>query len=125
MNSYKQLTYQTTIFDDEDNKEQIVVTKRLLKHCGNISLTYDYDDIHFYVFNKKIYSLLEDEKIKNLSLIKSDLIPYLIKHHMSKRLKELVYTPDVNEAEEGGMGLKKKIPNLKIRGLFLENKNYA
>jgi hypothetical protein len=109
--NYKSLAFQKTIYDD--NEEKISIPKRILKKFKNFDLVYNYDDIHMYVFSKNIYMILEDEKIKNLTLIKSDLIPYLINHLDNKNIKALLTTDEFTQS-------------LKIKGYISEtNKNYS
>ena len=86
--NYRKLAFHKTIYDD--NEEKIVIPKTILKKSNNFDLIYNYDDIHMYIFNKAIYKFLDDEKVKNMTLIKADLIPYLINNKDSKKLKTII-----------------------------------
>ena len=64
------------------------ISKKLLKHEPNFSLLYNYEDIHFYIFNRNIFSIIDkfNDNMKSMTSIKDDFIPYLIKKMFSKRV---------------------------------------
>lgn len=131
--NFKQLVYHNTIFDDNSEEDKIKINKKVFNHYDNFDLVYNFEDIHFYLFNKAIFSLLEDEKIKTLNLIKTNFIPFLINHSYDRRLTNLVknfktYAQTEEEGENQVINLElsnKKLKTLKIFGYFIENKDYA
>jgi hypothetical protein len=130
-NPYKQLVYHSMIYDDPQNEERIKFSKKLLDNCSDFDLIYNYDDVHLYMFNKKIYNLLEDEKISKLGLIKSDLIPFLINRQFNKRLRNLI-SVDGNKQYirdsiigTNAIQIKVQLVEFKIMCWMLEGKNYV
>jgi hypothetical protein len=111
---YKEVVFHKTIYDAEEDKLSIPI--KLLSKTKNFELLYNYDDIHLYVFNRSIFKLLDDEKVRNLTLIKSDLIPFLIKYQDSKRLKTIL------QDQENHVKKDVKIKSFMVGGDY---KNYA
>ena len=87
----KKLVYASTISDNPDLDSFCLTTELLDKH-NDFDLDYTYHDIEFYVFNKKIFKLLELSRVKGLNDVKTQLIPLLINksshNYFKKALKE-------------------------------------
>ena len=105
------------MFELEENKVRI--KKKLLKNVKKFEMWSDLEDIHFYIFNKKIFNVINDEKIKDLKSIKNDLLPFLINHHYHDKLKNLYYFGK-NENIEGTV-----LKNLNIISHIIESPNYV
>lgn len=128
--SFKQLVYHSMFYDDNQtqNEEKIKISKKLLTNCPDFDLVYNFDDVHFYMFNRKIYNLLDDEKVKKLSLIKTDLIPFLINNQFNRKLRNLVYFGKEEENERvSNLNVVKKprLEKIKVNCQILEGKNYV
>ena len=78
--------------ESADSKDQFSIKKNILKHAQNFSLLYNYEDIHFYIFNKNIFSIIDNfaEDIKKMPSIKNDFIPFLIKKSFSKKINNIL-----------------------------------
>ena len=74
--------------ESADSKDPFSIKKSVLKHAQNFSLLYNYEDIHFYIFNKNIFSIIDNfaDDIKKMASIKTDFLPFLIKKSYSKKL---------------------------------------
>ena len=111
--------------------------KDLLKANKNFDLVYNYDDMNFYVFSKKIYKLLDNEHIKKKNLIKNDFIPFLINKSYKKVLSKLLNgfkrkqatenDEDLNnDNDETQKSIKKPKVKVDIMALVLDSEeNYA
>jgi hypothetical protein len=126
-NGYREVVFHKTIYDE--NEEKVNIPIKLLNKSKKIELIYNYDDIHLYVFNKNIFNLLEDDKVKNLTMIKNDLIPFLIKYKDSKRLNSHFHLLD-GETGNNNYNHKEdpaKLKKINIKGYLVDNnqKNYA
>lgn len=88
--NYSKLVFQKSVFDDCFEGE-VKFKKDLLRYNKNFDLIYNYDDINFYIFNKAIYKILENEHIKKKTLLKNDFIPFLINKSYKKILSKLIY----------------------------------
>jgi len=88
-NNYRKLVYHKSVYDDCFEGD-VKFKKDMLKANKNFDLIYNFDDINFYVFNKKIYKLLDNEHIKRKNLIKNDFIPFLINKSYKKILSKLL-----------------------------------
>jgi ADP-glucose pyrophosphorylase len=113
---YREVIFHKTIWDEKEDKVSIPI--KLLNKTKNLELIYNYDDIHLYVFNRSIFKLLDDEKVKSLTMIKSDFIPFLIKNKDSKRLKSTL--------QQSGHDNHSK-QEIRIKSFMVDNnqKNYA
>jgi hypothetical protein len=109
--------FATSVFEKEENN--IKLKKKLLKNVKRFSLYSDYEDLHMYIFNKRVFNVLNEEKIKHLSSLKNDLIPFLVNHHYHDKLKNLYYFGK-NENDDNV-----KLKNLDIVGYIIENPHYA
>ncbi len=109
--------FATSVFEKEENN--IKLKKKLLKNVKRFALYSDYEDLHLYIFNKRVFNVLNEEKIKHLSSLKNDLIPFLVNHHYHDKLKNLYYFGK-NENNDNI-----KLKNLDIVGYIIENPHYA
>jgi hypothetical protein len=142
--AFKQIVYKSKIYEESSSKnkirekggEKLKFSKRLLNHVSNFDLLYNYDDVHVYLFDKKIYSILEDSKAKEMSPMISDFVSYLINNFYSPRLRNLIYEAGNKENEEqvnnieddednSIITVKRKLPYIKILGVILERPNYV
>lgn len=123
--NYKRLVFHARTYEDNTDDEKIKLPKRLLNSCFDFDLAYNFDDIHLYIFNKSVYSILEDPKIEKLNLIKSDLIPYLINNYTNRRLRNLVSSYNIDKNVHDLPNEKKIAKSLKLMCLILEGRNYA
>ena len=136
--NYRKLVFHKSVFDDCFEGD-VKFKKDLLKEYKNFDLVYNYEDINFYVFNKNIYKLMDNEHIKKKNLIKNDFIPFLInksyKKILSKLLnggfqRKLVSENDEdlndNENDDTQRSIKKPKNKVDIMALVLDSgKNYA
>jgi hypothetical protein len=128
--NFKQLVYHSTIYDDNSEEDKIKIKKKLLNYYDNFDLIYNHEDMHFYLFNKAIFALLEDEKIKTMNLIKTELIPFLINNTYNRRLRNIIKDYNLNkDSNENEINVdtshNKKVENLKIFAYLIGNKDYA
>jgi hypothetical protein len=137
--SIKEIVYKSKIYEEsnknkhrEKGGEKLKFSKRLLSHVKNFDLLYNYDDVNVYLFDKKIYSILDDSKVKEMCPMISDFISYLINNFYSPRLRNLIFENNQkenedlnNNLEENGSVEKTKIPYLKILGMIVEKPNYV
>jgi choline kinase len=119
-NSYQRLCFHRLKIEGEDEDEKVYLYRHnIMKHTENFDLVYNFEDIHFYVFNRNIYKLFEQEKIQELRSIKNDLIPYLINNYHKKWIKDLFIQ------EEGGFNFNKQ-PEIGVWATVLDGvKDYA
>jgi len=135
--NYRKLVYHKSVYDDCFEGD-VKFKKDLLKANKNFDLIYNFDDINFYVFNKKIYKLLDNERIKKKNLIKNDFIPFLINKSYKKILsnllngfkRKLIQEEDEdeinNDNEENEKGYKKPKVKVDIMAMVLNSEdNYA
>jgi hypothetical protein len=115
--NYKKVVFAASVFEKEENR--IKLKKKLLKNVKRLALYSDYEDLHMYIFNKRVFNVMIEEKIKHLSSIKNDLIPFLVNHHYHDKLKNLFYFGK-NENNDNT-----KLKNLDIVGYIIENPHYA
>lgn len=136
--SFKEIVYKSKIYEEsnknkhrEKGGEKLKFSKRLMSHVKNFDLLYNYDDVHVYLFNKNIYSIVEDSKVKEMCPMISDFISYLINNFYSPRLRNLIFennqkdTEELNNSEDYGALDKPKIPYIKILGVMIEKPNYV
>jgi hypothetical protein len=89
-NNYRKLVFHKSVYDDcmegdvKFRKDSLNITKKF-------DLVYNHDDICFYIFNKDIYRLLENETIKKKNFLKNDFVPFLINKSYKKILRKLLY----------------------------------
>lgn len=135
--NYRKLVFHKSVFDDCFEGD-VKFKKDLLKANKNFDLVYNFDDINFYVFNKKIYKLLDNEHIKKKNLIKNDFIPFLINKSYKRVLSKMINGCnrkqvsendedfDNNENDETQKSIKKPKVTVDIMALVLDSeKNYA
>jgi len=135
--NYRKLVFHKSVFDDCFEGD-VKFKKDMLKANKNFDLVYNYDDINFYVFNKKIYKLLDNEHIKKKNLIKNDFVPFLInksnkkilvkllKGFKKKKLLENDVDLENNENDETQKSIKKPKEIVDIMALVLDSEqNYA
>lgn len=115
--NYKKVVFATPVFEGDENKFQI--KKKLLKNVKSFELCSDFEDIHCYIFNKRILNVINDEKIKKRKSFKNDMLPFLINHHYHDKLKNLYYFGK-NENNDGV-----KLQNLNIAAYQIESPHYA
>ena len=85
--------------ESADSKDPFSIKKSVLKHAQNFSLLYNYEDIHFYIFNKNIFSIIDNfaEDIKKMASIKTDFLPFLIKKSYSKNVNNILKDSSVDK----------------------------
>jgi len=131
-NNYRKLVYHKSIYDDCLEGE-VQFKKDSLNSYKNFELMYNHDDICFYVFNKDVYKLLENETIKKKNLLKNDFVPFLINKSYKKILRKLLYGGKKKQSEIGDSiddninSEEKKLKNkVDIMALVLDSEeNYA
>lgn len=66
--------------NDNNNNKLYELKPSLLKHSRKFVMLYHYEDVHFYIFNKSIFAIVDkyQEVINEMRSIKDDLIPFLI-----------------------------------------------
>jgi hypothetical protein len=139
---YKSVVHKSKIYEEinknnmreKEKGEKFRFTKKFLKNCKNFDLLYNYDDANVYMFDKKIYNILDDTKVKEINPMITDFVTYLINHYSSLRLRRLCYSNEFDEEhvrdsnlvkiEENIANPSKKLPKLKIVALILEKHNY-
>lgn len=133
---YRKAVFHKSVFDDCFEGD-IKFKKDLFKANKKFDLLYNYDDINFYVFNKRIYKILDNEHIKKKNLIKNDFIPFLINKSYKKVLTRLLsgYKKKQsnendeeieNENDETQKNIKKPKVKVDIMALVLNSEeNYA
>lgn len=135
--NYRKCVFHKSVFDDCFEGD-VKFKKDLLRTNKSFDLVYNYDDINFYVFNKKIYKLLDNERIKKKNLIKNDFIPFLINKSYKRILSKLLNESkrkqvsendeslEDNENDETQKSIKKPKIKVDIMALVLDSdKNYA
>lgn len=79
---------------ESDNNEKLRVPKNILQHCPNIKLLFNYIDGGFYIINKSIFDIIDNEYFKkdreNMKTFNNELFPYLIKKSFSKNLNMIL-----------------------------------
>eukprot|EP00029_Vermamoeba_vermiformis_P001106 TRINITY_DN11275_c0_g1_i1.p1 TRINITY_DN11275_c0_g1~~TRINITY_DN11275_c0_g1_i1.p1 ORF type:complete len:445 (+),score=96.72 TRINITY_DN11275_c0_g1_i1:25-1359(+) len=98
--------------NDEDS---IKVSKALLRKFPNMTLFNNFVDPHFYIFSNWALDVLEKQK-DNMSSIRSDLIPYLIRCQYRSALTKDLNIPE-RQSEAKTMTLAESDPNDRIRCL--------
>ena len=84
-----------------NDKNNIKIKKHILKHSKSFRILFGYEDIGFYLMNKSVYNILENEsftkekqnKIDNgesIYKIKDNLLPFLMENAFSKKMNELL-----------------------------------
>jgi len=86
---------------ESDDSQNINISNKVFKHSYNYGFDLlSYEDIHFYIFNKNIYQILESQKYinnsKKFKTINHDLIPYLIEKAYSKEFNTLLINSSKN-----------------------------
>ncbi len=140
---YKCIVHKSKIYEDvnknnmrdKEKGEKFRFTKKFLKKCTHFDILYNYDDANVYLFDKKIYNILDDSKVKEVNPMITDFVTYLINHFASPRLRKLCYYDEKEEEraqdsnlvkiEENIAHPHKKLPKLKIVALILEKQNYV
>jgi hypothetical protein len=89
-NNYRKLVFHKSVYDD-CMEGDVKFRKDSLNLNKKFDLVYNHDDICFYVFNKNIYRLLENETIKKKNLLKNDFVPFLVNKSYKKILRKLLY----------------------------------
>jgi hypothetical protein len=89
-NNYRKLVFHKSVFDD-CLEGDLKFKKDFLNRHKNFDIVYNHDDISFYVFNKDIFILLENDRIKKKNLLKTDFVPFLINKSYKKILRKLLY----------------------------------
>jgi len=120
--NYKKVVYSKIIFDKEDDGNRVSIKKKLMKRVKKLEIVSDLEDIHLYIFNKKIYNIVNDEKVKEKELksIKNELMPFLINHHFHDRVKSLFYQGDASNID---VSIKQE-KNLCFAGYIIDNPHY-
>lgn len=128
-NDYRKLVYHKSVYDDCFEGD-LKFSKDALNSNKRFDLIYNHDDICFYVFNKNVYKLLDNEHIKRKNLLKNDFVPFLINKSYKKILRKLLYGSrkdiEENSEENEDFNCLNNKNNVDIMALVLDNEeNYA
>ena len=128
--NYRKLVFHKSVYDD-CLEGDVKFKKDSLKLNKKFDLLYNHDDVCFYVFNKDVYKLLENDYIKKKNLLKNDFVPFLINKSYKKILSKLLYgdktkQSEVNDSLEDSKEEKKPKNNVDVMALVLDSEeNYA
>ena len=138
-NNYRKLVFHKSVFDDCFEGD-VKFQKDLLKENKNFELLYNYDDLNFYVFNKLIFKILDNEHIKKKNHIKNEFIPFIINKSYKKILTNLIYGSkkkenieneqeylDISKTQEKSKIFKTKKKKVNIMAMLIDysDENYA
>eukprot|EP01100_Stratorugosa_tubuloviscum_P012496 TRINITY_DN595_c1_g2_i2.p1 TRINITY_DN595_c1_g2~~TRINITY_DN595_c1_g2_i2.p1 ORF type:complete len:514 (-),score=178.21 TRINITY_DN595_c1_g2_i2:80-1621(-) len=70
--------------DDNGTLKNLVIPKYILTRHQNLSFHNNLADSHFYMFSKRIFTLLENENQKEIHNIQKDLISLIVKKQFQK-----------------------------------------
>ena len=93
----------TTNRESDDSYKNLNIPKKVFRHSYNYGFDLlSCEDVHFYIFNKNIYQILESSKYINNSkkfkdnTINNDLIPYLIQKAYSEIFNTILINSSKN-----------------------------